>query len=128
MAVGAQGNFLTAMAVIAREEGVPALYKARCGACLPASLPACLLPCCFAVVLCDVVVDAVSLHVQGLDASLVGVVPYTAIRLSTYDALKAVWRRSTGRAQQQQQQQHCRYVEQVPDTPHSVCMRRAERY
>lgn len=60
MAVGAQGNFLTAMAVIAREEGVPALYK-------------------------------------GLDASLVGVVPYTAIRLSTYDALKAVWRRSTGR-------------------------------
>ncbi|KAL4859773.1 Arabinosyltransferase RRA3 [Chlorella vulgaris] len=48
MAVGAQGNFLTAMAVIAREEG-------------------------------------------GLDASLVGVVPYTAIRLSTYDALKAVY-------------------------------------
>lgn len=33
---------------------------------------------------------------QGLDASLVGVVPYAAIRLGTYDGLKALWRRSTG--------------------------------
>ncbi|KAL4444876.1 hypothetical protein ABPG77_003926 [Micractinium sp. CCAP 211/92] len=34
---------------------------------------------------------------RGLDASLVGVVPYAAIRLGTYDGLKALWRRSTGR-------------------------------
>ncbi|KAL4448110.1 hypothetical protein ABPG75_005329 [Micractinium tetrahymenae] len=34
---------------------------------------------------------------KGLDASLVGVVPYAAIRLGSYDAMKALWRRSTGR-------------------------------
>lgn len=33
---------------------------------------------------------------QGLDASLVGVIPYAAIRLGSYDAMKALWRRSTG--------------------------------
>lgn len=33
---------------------------------------------------------------QGLDASLVGVVPYAAIRLGSYDAMRHLWRRSTG--------------------------------
>ncbi|KFM25381.1 Adenine nucleotide transporter BT1, chloroplastic/amyloplastic/mitochondrial [Auxenochlorella protothecoides] len=34
---------------------------------------------------------------RGLDASLIGTVPYTAIRLGLYDALKYSWKRATGK-------------------------------
>ena len=44
-----------------------------------------------------------------MDASLVGVMPYTAIRLGSYDAMKAVWRRSTGGCHWQWQHVHRPY-------------------
>ncbi|KDD75474.1 hypothetical protein H632_c667p2 [Helicosporidium sp. ATCC 50920] len=36
---------------------------------------------------------------RGLDASLIGVVPYTAIRLCMYDALKLSWKKASGKEQ-----------------------------
>jgi hypothetical protein len=33
---------------------------------------------------------------RGLDASILGIMPYAAIRLSTYDALKSAYKRATG--------------------------------
>jgi solute carrier family 25 phosphate transporter 23/24/25/41 len=33
---------------------------------------------------------------RGLDASIIGIMPYAAIRLSTYDALKRAYKRATG--------------------------------
>lgn len=36
---------------------------------------------------------------QGLDASLLGVMPYAAIRLGMYDVLKFGYQRATGRKQ-----------------------------
>ena len=34
---------------------------------------------------------------RGLDASIIGIMPYSAIRLGSYDALKRAYKRSTGR-------------------------------
>ncbi|KAI7842381.1 hypothetical protein COHA_004020 [Chlorella ohadii] len=84
-ALGLRGNFVQAMADVARTEGVPALYKARarwqhcCAASLLDGRPSAMQIC------------------AGLDVSVAGVLPYAAIRLASYDAAKGVWRRSTGR-------------------------------